>query len=96
MSARSIATVAFGFSAFPEHHTRWGHPACRKLRNGWHFKHTRFSCQGWPAMKRRINSLIQSLVLVRFGQELGTDSEIAQAVAHSIDFLVSTVARFLS
>jgi hypothetical protein len=47
-------------------------------------------------MKRRINSLIQSLVLVRFGQELGTDSEIAQAVAHSIDFLVSTVARFLT
>jgi hypothetical protein len=48
------------------------------------------------AMKRRINSLIQSLVMVRFGQELGTDSEIAQAVAGGIDFLVSTVARFLS
>jgi hypothetical protein len=47
-------------------------------------------------MKRRINSLIQSLVLVRFGQELGTDSEIAQAVAGGIDFLVSTVARFLT
>ena len=47
-------------------------------------------------MKRRINSLIQSLVLVRFGQELGTDSEIAQAVARGIDFLVSTVARFLA
>jgi hypothetical protein len=47
-------------------------------------------------MKRRWNSLIQSLVLIRFGQELGTDSEIAQAVAHSIDFFVSTLARFLS
>jgi hypothetical protein len=47
------------------------------------------------AMKRRINSLIQSLVLVRFGQELGTDSEIAQAVARSIDFVLKTLARFL-
>ena len=47
-------------------------------------------------MKRRINSMIQSLVLVRFGQELGTDSEIAQAGAGGIDFLVSTVARFLA
>ena len=47
-------------------------------------------------MKRRINSLIQPLVLVRFGQELGTDSDIAQAVASAIDLLVSTVARFLA
>jgi hypothetical protein len=46
------------------------------------------------AMKRRINSLIQSLVLVRFGQELGTDSDIAQAVASGIDLLVSTLSRF--
>jgi hypothetical protein len=47
-------------------------------------------------MKRRINSMIQSLVLVRFGQELGTDSDIAQAIAGGIDFLVSTLARFLA
>jgi len=47
-------------------------------------------------MKRRINSLIQSLVLVRFGQELGTDSDLAQAVAHGIDLVVSTLARFLA
>jgi hypothetical protein len=46
-------------------------------------------------MKRHINSLIQSLVLVRFGQELGTDSSTAQAIAHTIDLLVSTLARFL-
>ena len=45
-------------------------------------------------MKRRINSLIQSLVLVRFGQELGTQSEIAQAVASGIDFAIS-LARSL-
>jgi hypothetical protein len=47
------------------------------------------------SMKRRMNSLIQSLVLVRIGQELGTDSDIAQAVASGIDLLVSTLARFL-
>jgi hypothetical protein len=47
-------------------------------------------------MKRRLNSLIQSLVLVRFGQELGTDSEIAQAVAHGIDLLVSSLARIFA
>lgn len=46
-------------------------------------------------MKRRINALIQSLVLVRFGQELGTDSDIAQAVAHSIDAVVSVLARLI-
>lgn len=46
-------------------------------------------------MKRRWNSLIQSLVMIRFGQELGSDSEIARAVAHSIDFVVSALARFL-
>jgi hypothetical protein len=47
-------------------------------------------------MKRRINSLIQTLVLIRFGQELGTDSSTAQAIAHTIDAVVSVVARFLS
>jgi hypothetical protein len=58
--------------------------------------HRILSAKEGHAMKRRINSLSQSLVLVRFGQELGTDSEIAQAIASGIDFLVSTVARFLS
>jgi hypothetical protein len=47
-------------------------------------------------MKRHIDKLIQALVFVRLGQQLGTDSDLAQAVAHSIDFLVSTLARFLS
>jgi hypothetical protein len=57
---------------------------------------TGFFRQGWHAMKRRWNSLIQSLVLIRFGQELGTDSEIAQAVAHGIDLLVSSLARIFA
>jgi hypothetical protein len=47
-------------------------------------------------MKRRINSLIQSLVLVRFGQELGTDSQIAQAVANGIDFAISLARSLFS
>ena len=47
-------------------------------------------------MKRRINSLIQSLVLIRFGQELGTSSDLAQAIAHSIDAVVSVLARICS
>jgi hypothetical protein len=47
-------------------------------------------------MKRYTDRLIQALVFVRLGQQLGTDSDLAQAVAHSIDFLVSTVARFLA
>lgn len=46
-------------------------------------------------MRRHIDKLIQALVFVRLGQQLGTESELAQAVAHSIDFVVSTLARFL-
>ena len=46
-------------------------------------------------MKRHLDRPIQALVFVRLGQQLGTDSDLAQAVAHSIDLLVSTLARFL-
>jgi hypothetical protein len=46
-------------------------------------------------MKRYTDRIIQALVFVRLGQELGSDTEIAQAVAHSIDAVVSTLARFL-
>jgi len=46
-------------------------------------------------MKRRLDRLIQALVFVRLGQQLGTDSDLAQAVAHSIDFVLGTLARFL-
>ena len=45
-------------------------------------------------MRHNIDSLIHSLVLVRFGQELGTSSEMAQAIAHAIDFAVQVIARF--
>jgi len=46
-------------------------------------------------MRRRLDAALQSLVLIRLGQELGTDSDIAQAVAHVIDFVLGTLAKFL-
>ena len=48
------------------------------------------------AMRRNLDRLIQALVFIRLGQQLGTDSDLAQAVAHGIDLVVSTLARFLS
>jgi hypothetical protein len=47
-------------------------------------------------MKRYADKLIQALVFVRLGQQLGTDSDLARAVASGIDLLVSTLSRFLS
>ena len=46
-------------------------------------------------MKRKLDAALQALILIRLGQELGTDSDIAQAVAHGIDFVLGTLARFL-
>jgi small basic protein len=47
-------------------------------------------------MKRHIDKLIQALVFVRLGQQLGTDSQIAQAVANGIDFAISIARNLLS
>jgi hypothetical protein len=46
-------------------------------------------------MKQKLDRLIQALVFIRLGQQLGTDSDLAQSVAHGIDLLVSTLSRFL-
>ena len=46
-------------------------------------------------MKRHWNNAMQSLVLVRLGQELGYDSELARAVASTIDFVLGSLAKFL-
>jgi hypothetical protein len=46
-------------------------------------------------MRRHIDAIIRSLLLVRLGQELGADSELARAVAQCIDAAVSAAARFL-
>jgi hypothetical protein len=40
-------------------------------------------------MNRRWNAALQSLVLVRIGQELGTDSTAARAVHDLLEFLAS-------
>jgi hypothetical protein len=45
-------------------------------------------------MKRRMDSLIQSLVLVRLGQELGYESTLAVSLASVIDFLIQMLSRF--
>lgn len=43
-------------------------------------------------MKRHLDKLIEALVFIRFGQQLGTDSDLAQAVARGIDLVVSTLS----
>jgi len=53
------------------------------------------SAKEGQAMRRHLDRLIQALVFVRLGQQLGTDSDLAQAVAHGIDLAVSTLSRFL-
>jgi hypothetical protein len=45
-------------------------------------------------MKRRINSLLAAMTLVRFGQELGSDSPAARAVHEIIQLLISLPAGF--
>jgi hypothetical protein len=46
-------------------------------------------------MHKRWNAALHALLCVRLGQELGTSSELAQAIAHSIDFVLGMLARFL-
>lgn len=43
-------------------------------------------------MKRRWNAALQSLVLVRIGQELGTDSPAARALHDLLEVLTSFAA----
>ena len=46
-------------------------------------------------MRRQINAALQSLVLVRLGQELGTDSPAARAL-HDLLELLASVAGVLA
>jgi hypothetical protein len=43
----------------------------------------------------RMNRIIEALVLVRLGQELGTDSDLAQTLAGCIDAAIKVAAVFL-
>jgi hypothetical protein len=47
-------------------------------------------------MKLAWNRLLETLVWVRLGQELGTDSDLAQAIAGGIDVFVRMLGVFLS
>lgn len=46
-------------------------------------------------MRRFWNSAIHSLVMIRLGQELGTDSDLAQSIAHSIDYAIRLVSALV-
>jgi len=46
-------------------------------------------------MRRTINNLLPALVLVRLGQELGSDSPAARALHDLLEFLTSLPVRFL-
>ena len=46
-------------------------------------------------MKRQWNAAMQSLVLIRMGQELGTDSPAARAVHDLLELLASVPWKIL-
>jgi hypothetical protein len=46
-------------------------------------------------MKATYDQLIRYLLAVRLGQELGTDSDLAQAVAGGIDVAIRLIGAFL-
>jgi hypothetical protein len=47
-------------------------------------------------MQRRLSNLMPALVLIRIGQELGTDSPAARAIHDLIDLLAAIPVRFFS
>ena len=46
-------------------------------------------------MQRFWNRLFEQLVLIRLGQELGTDSDLAQTIAGGIDAAIRLAATLL-
>ena len=47
-------------------------------------------------MQRFWNRIFEQLVMIRLGQELGTDSDLAQTIAGGIDVFVRMLGVFLS
>lgn len=45
-------------------------------------------------MKRHIDRLIHSLVMIRLGQELGTDSQAARAIHDVLELLAKAAGLF--
>lgn len=46
-------------------------------------------------MRKKLDGVIRSLLLVRLGQELGSDSQLARAIADCIDAAIAAASRFL-
>ena len=46
-------------------------------------------------MKRTWNRLLETLIWVRVGQELGSDTELAQNVAAGVDSCIRFISFFL-
>ena len=57
--------------------------------------HRILSAKEGSAMRKTLNRTIEALVLIRLGQELGTDSDLAQTLAGCIDAAVRLAAFFL-
>lgn len=47
-------------------------------------------------MKRIWNRLLEALVLIRLGQELGTDSDLAQSIAGGIEAAIRLLSTLVS
>jgi hypothetical protein len=47
-------------------------------------------------VKRVWNRLLETLLWVRLGQELGTDSDLAQNIAAGIDWSIRIVSQILA
>ena len=47
-----------------------------------------------PMQRLTWSRVIDSLVMVRLGQELGTSSELAQSIAGVIDAAIAVIGRF--
>ena len=49
--------------------------------------------QGFVSMKQNWTTMLRGALLVRIGQELGTDSRLARAVHDTIDALLAIVGQ---
>jgi len=57
-------------------------------------QHTGFFCQGRPCMNRHIDRIIQALVFIRLGQDIGADTPAARSIHGFIELLVSLPAAW--
>jgi len=59
------------------------------------FRHGRIlSATEVHAMRRHIDRLLQALVLIRLGQELGTDTQMARTIHDLVELFASLPSKF--